>query len=457
MTRGVRSVAGSSLSSVDNHEITMVRKTRRLPLPGEVLVKKGDRVEPDTVVAKISLRPGIPWVVPVARLLGIEASDTEACMFKKVGDRVKMKEVIARAEKGLYGRKEFESPTDGVIEDISNRSGRVTIREEFGKEEPPVKVDVAFELQCKPHEVRQYLLRQIGDEVKKDQIFAKKGETAAFFTKTARAPISGVIDEVDDRTGFVTIARPFKEVVVKAYLRGLVEEIIPERGVVVAVPAVTVNGIFGMGRETHGEIKVLVDSPDQELTPELITEDCAGKIIVGGSYATNEALKRAVEVGCKGVVCGTASYLNIVNSLGVQLGVGITGQEDIGTTVILMEGFGHLSMREHAFKVLKSLDGREASINGATQIRAGAIRPEVIVPFPAYPGELATPRVIDEELKVGDRVRCINDPYFGLMGEVISVPREPMKVESEAKVPVVEVRLADGRTTMVPRQNVEVW
>jgi hypothetical protein len=31
---------------------------------------------------------------------------------------------------------------------------------------------------------------------------------------------------------------------------------------------------------------------------------------------------------------------------------------------------------------LKAMEGMVASMNGATQIRAGAIRPEIVVPFP---------------------------------------------------------------------------
>ena len=44
----------------------MVRKARMLPLPGEVLAEVGDVVEPSTPVARIALRPGIPWVIPAA-------------------------------------------------------------------------------------------------------------------------------------------------------------------------------------------------------------------------------------------------------------------------------------------------------------------------------------------------------------------------------------------------------
>lgn len=438
-------------------KITLLRKVRRLPLPGEVLVKPGDVVYPDTPVAKIALRPGIPWVVPAARLLGIEPSGLSKSMLKKVGDRIKTQEVFARAEQGLYGRKELESPTDGVIEDVSDRSGRVTIREEFGREEPPITFDVAFEIKCKPEELSQHMLRQVGQEIKRGQMIAKKGEAQAFFTKTAVAPVSGVISKIDTETGKVTIARPFKEIVVNAYVQGVVSEIIEQRGCIVDTPGIRLAGVFGLGQEAYGELKVVTEGPDQVLESDMITEDCKDKIIVGGSFATNEALARALEVGVRGIVTGTVNYFNLTQSLGVKLGVGITGQEDIDMTVILMEGFGHLNMRREAWETLASLEGKMASVNGATQIRAGAIRPEIIVPFPDYDGEPAAKTEFDADLRVGMDVRIINEPYFGATGKIVELKREPVVIETEAKVPVVKVELQDGKQVYIPRANVEVF
>ncbi|MGI6620787.1 MAG: hypothetical protein ACOX35_04955 [Bacillota bacterium] len=435
--------------------VELIRKVRRLPLPGEVLVNKGDRVLPDTPVARITLRPGIPWVIPASRLLGIEPSELGKAMLKKVGDRVKTQEVIARAEQGLYGRKEIGSPTDGVIEDVSTRSGRITIREEFGKEDPPISFDVAFEIKCKPEELPKHMLRQVGQEVKKGQMMAKKGEAQAFFTKTALAPVSGIISKICTETGRVTISRPFKEVVVNAYVQGTVSEVIENRGCVVDTTGIRLTGVFGLGRETHGELKLLCNSPDQVLEADMITLDCKDKIIIGGSFATNEALSRALEAGARGVITGTVNYFNLTQSLGVKLGVGITGQEDIDITVILMEGFGHLSMRKEAWETLASLEGKMASINGATQIRAGAIRPEIIVPFEDYEGEPAKSAQFDPDLRVGMHVRIINEPYFGATGQICEVIKESVAIETEARVPVVKVALPDGNQVVVPRANVE--
>ena len=46
----------------------------------------------------------------------------------------------------------------------------------FGREDPPVTFDVAFQLKCRPEELPQHMLRTVGQEVKKDQMIAKKGE-----------------------------------------------------------------------------------------------------------------------------------------------------------------------------------------------------------------------------------------------------------------------------------------
>lgn len=449
--------AYSAFSPSLRDRVEVIKKIRRLPLPGEVLVSEKEMVEPDTPVAKIALRPGIPWVIPVAAHLGIPPHDLRARMLKTVGDRVGAQEDLAEVDLGLYGRKEYKSPVEGVIEGISDVTGRVTIREEFGREEPPVSVDIAMELRCKPEEVPDNMLRGVGQEVKKGQMIAKKGDLQAFFTKTAFAPISGIISSIDPATGKVTISRPFKQVVVNAYIPGTVSQVLPGRGCVVETPGIRVTGIFGIGRETHGRLRVLTGGPQEVLTAEMIGPDCAGKVIVGGSFATNESLKKALDVGARAVITGTVSYLNLTQSLGVKLGVGITGHEDVDITVILMEGFGHLAMRQEVWDVFRALDGLPASVNGATQVRAGAIRPEVIVPLPDFAGPIGEGRVIDEDLQVGMCVRIVSERYFGMVGRIDEVVREPRATGTEAKVPVIVVRLTDGRKVEIPRANAEVF
>jgi len=140
--------------------------------------------------------------------------------------------------------------------------------------------------------------------------------------------------------------------------------------------------------------------------------------------------------------------------LGYDIGVAITGQEDIPLTLILTEGFGSLAMAERTFGLLASLEGREASINGATQIRAGVIRPEIIVPEEAGLFHESAPQA--SELRIGARLRLIREPYFGRFATVTALPAQLHQIETEAMVRVAEVRLDDGSTALVPRANVEI-
>src|SRR5512141_240926 len=98
---------------------TVVRKQRRLPLPGETLAAKGQRVKGDDIVARTAL-PGNVTTVNVAGLLGVPPEDVPSLMMKKAGEPIRKDEVIALS-KGFFGlfKSEVKSPVDGTIENVS--------------------------------------------------------------------------------------------------------------------------------------------------------------------------------------------------------------------------------------------------------------------------------------------------------------------------------------------------
>jgi hypothetical protein len=117
-------------------------------------------------------------------------------------------------------------------------------------------------------------------------------------------------------------------------------------------------------------------------------------------------------------------------------------------------------MAERTVRLLEAFDGRQASINGATQIRAGVMRPEIIIALEGA-AEDGEARVVDgaagaDGIRAGDEVRIIREPWFGRMGRVRRLSPEPVRIETEATVRVLEVELAGGETLTVPRANVEV-
>ncbi|HZO89163.1 MAG TPA: hypothetical protein VFB38_12575, partial [Chthonomonadaceae bacterium] len=183
------------------------------------------------------------------------------------------------------------------------------------------------------------------------------------------------------------------------------------------------------------------------------------------SNVSGAALRRAAEVGAAGIVVGGVIDRELMDYLsealhqpGFDIGVAITGQEPIPFTLILTEGFGTIAMAERTFALFRSLEGKMASINGATQIRAGVIRPEVIVPLSDTPEAASAAQESADagQLTLGTPIRIIREPYFGQLGTVTGLPPELVQVESGTLVRVLEARLADGRSVVVPRANVEI-
>jgi hypothetical protein len=141
--------------------------------------------------------------------------------------------------------------------------------------------------------------------------------------------------------------------------------------------------------------------------------------------------------------------------LGRDLGVAITGTEDLGLTLVLTEGFGRIAMSDRAWALLSARAGRLASVSGATQIRAGVVRPEVLVP--EGDGIVAEDEAPAAGLALDSLVRVIRAPGFGRIGRVVELPSEPRRLETEAMVRVAMVVFpAQGPPVALPRANLEV-
>jgi hypothetical protein len=112
-------------------------------------------------------------------------------------------------------------------------------------------------------------------------------------------------------------------------------------------------------------------------------------------------------------------------------------------------------MAQKTFALLSAHAGDKASISGATQIRAGVIRPEIIIPQSGGKvGIAAQPQRAG--IQIGDPVRIIRDPLFGKIGEVSALPSDLTKIPTESEVRVLEVRFPDGQVAVIPRTNIEV-
>ena len=124
-------------------------------------------------------------------------------------------------------------------------------------------------------------------------------------------------------------------------------------------------------------------------------------------------------------------------------------------TIVVTEGFGDLPMAKRTFDVLSSGAGRRASMSGRTQIRAGVIRPEIVVPLEGRTGAAAARAEEGGALTVGSRVRAVREPHFGRTGKIAALPEERVRLETEAEARVAEVVFDDGEKAVLPVCNIE--
>ena len=316
-------------------------------------------------------------------------------------------------------------------------------------------VNVANLLNVDAQDVPGFMLIDIGKNVSKDDLLAETKGLFGLFKSEVKSPVDGVVESVSSVTGQVVIREAPVPVEVDAYMNGNVSEIMDKEGVVITSNAVFIQGIFGMGGENRGNLRVLVNDREDELNEEMITVDMKGSVIVGGSYISLKAFKKAISVGVSAVVVGGFNYHDLKEILGYTLGVAITGSEDIGTSLILTEGYGKIPMGSRSFDILKKHDGNFTSVNGATQIRAGVIRPEIVIPINNVDDLDSDVKKNEMGITEGSLVRVIRSPYFGQIGTVKALPHELHKMESETMVRVAEVEINDQKF-VIPRANLEM-
>jgi len=307
------------------------------------------------------------------------------------------------------------------------------------------------------------MLKSQGDAVEADEVIAETRSFFGLFHSTCASPVKGTVEHISPLSGHVAIREQPVPLETVAHVSGRVAEIIEGRGAVIETRAALLQGIFGVGGERRGLLRAAAAGPDEPLDVALAGDDpdSVGAVLVGGATADRESLAAAARAGAAGVVVGGIADVDLRAFVGHDIGVAVTGQEPVPFTLIITEGFGRVPMARRTFELLASLAGKRASINGATQIRAGVIRPQIIVPLEAQTDARApTPSGrdvgVEAQLGVGAQVRLIREPYFGRLATVTALPAPPQQIETEAKVRVVEVNLGDDHRVIVPRANVEM-
>jgi hypothetical protein len=311
-------------------------------------------------------------------------------------------------------------------------------------------------LAVSPAEVASCLKVTPGSAVVAGQRLAEKAGLFGWFRSEVLSPVNGTLESVSSVTGQAILRGAPQAIELLAYLQGTVTEVIPQRGCQIQADVALIQGIFGIGGEAYGLLQPISPNPQSDLHPEDLTAAHRGHVVVAGRRMTKAAVDRARQLGVSAIIAGGIDDQDLKDILGYDLGVAVTGSESLGITLIITEGFGEIAMAQRTFDLLQRHQGRPVAVNGTTQIRAGVLRPEVVIPLTesglAEPLHQPQPPI----LQCGASVRIIREPDFGALAKVTGLPTEPQWLASESKARVVQLQLQDNRVVTVPRANVEL-
>ena len=309
-------------------------------------------------------------------------------------------------------------------------------------------INVANQLNIDPSSINDFVKVSIDQKVEKGEVLAENNGFFGFLKSQVLSPLDGNISNISNTTGQIMISEPDIPVEIDAYIDGKVVEVIKDEGVILESRGSFIQGIIGVGGEKKGDISVIEDKSKEN--------DFKDKIIVIKGSIDEDTYREYSKLGASGIVAGGFDYNSLSNILGYKLGVAITGTESIDTTLMVTEGFGDVQMSDKTYNILKEHNGKYASINGATQIRAGVIRPELVISLNDNADNCRELSEGDLIIQEGSKVRVIRQPYFGLLGTVVSLPKDPVSIESETKARVAEIEFSNNERKLVPRANLEI-
>lgn len=349
---------------------------RRLPYPGRVLVRPGDTVQPGDEVAVNNYEPPRLFVLDLNHITGrhepFSEEEVRRCLLVGEGDVIEPGQRVFdfRSLTGVAQAQDYSATIRGRVFRIEPR-GVVLVRELQDYDGEPHVINIAERLGIEPAKIKRHLRLNVGDFISHGQIIAPQ---ILFQTRTlvADKEMTGTLKDIDTERGTITVQYELNPVSLCAAVPGTVGGIEEGRAVTLHGRGTVLHGAVGFGAETWGRLSVL----DPGATP---TVKHAAGIVVSPQPLDGDFLQAAAAANVVGVVAPALPNADWVDFSGLELGVALTGDEDPPFSLLLTEGFGKYPMREDYRELLAAAAGRTASLAPRTQIRAGVIRPRIII------------------------------------------------------------------------------
>ncbi len=361
----------NSKPKIDKGEFVFERK---LPYEGEIFVKKGDLVKPDTVIGENKFTPPRIFIIDLKRVIGyknyqkLDKEEIINGILVKEGEEVKMYQKIFKADLGLFGSKvSYTSHVRGKVINIED-NGIIILREIQDYSKKPKRVEIAKPLRVKPSHIKGFLNVKEGDFVYGGQVLASSPNKDIFI----KTPTTGTVKEINTEEGYVIVHYDLEPNKLYAFTGGEVIDVKKNLKAKIKTKGTKIRGIIGFGDENYGQV-ITVDNVED------IEERYKNKVLLSFEPINYSFLKRAEQVGVSGIIAPSINNKDWVDYYGKEIGVALTGEEEIDFTIILTEGFGNMKMNDEYIDYLKEIDGKYVSLSGRTQIRAGVKRPMIVV------------------------------------------------------------------------------
>lgn len=235
------------------------------------------------------------------------------------------------------------------------------------------------------------------------------------------APYNGFIREVGD--GSHIFEQEKENFVLYSGTWGKVVDLVENKSVLIKGSATIIYASVSTAFEAEGELVVLPNPSELLEDPYFrhFTKGIAGKVIYSGYFIKLENLKKAIDLGVKGIIAGGFDKVSFDYA------------QKNGFLLASISGFGKIPTPDPIYDLFQSVSNRYIFIRGQ--------RGEILIPsadkFNVKESENKNFLV---ELKNDMIVQVLERPYFGFLGTVKGQKDGKIEVALSSSVEVISVR-----------------
>ncbi len=243
----------------------------------------------------------------------------------------------------------------------------------------------------------------------------------SFKKKKYIAPYNGFIRSVGD--GTYLFEQEKQNYTLLSGVWGEVQEVVENKAVLVMAPCTIIYCAVSSPFDTEGELVVLPNPSELLEDPYFnnFTKEVAGKIIYSGYFIKLENLKRAIELGVKGIIAGGCDKVSLDYA------------KKNNFALMSISGYGRIPTPVSIYDLFSSVSNRYVFLRG----KSGEIYVPSETPFQDQ--QAKSKKDFFVELKNDMIVQILERPYFGWMGVVESFDEQKISVRLLNGVEVITV------------------